>query len=297
VNELPSGIIPILATAFDSAGRIDERSFVRQVEMCVSDGVSAVAMFGLASEYYKLSDCERDRLARVTVDAAGGRVPVILSITPHARELAVAEARRFAAAGADALMVIPPSFLAPPEEAILSHVGAVANAVSLPVIVQYAPAHTGRTIEPSAFARLAEIYPNVAAVKIDMAPSAPFVAALRQASGERLALYVGYMGLDLPDAFDAGAAGCMPTASLARMYVEFWRLLGTDRRRGGLSHTTAFPAIQFLMQSVEFLIACEKRLLVRRGIFDTAYSRAPFATLADLDIAQLEEFIHAEVPA
>jgi 2-keto-3-deoxy-L-arabinonate dehydratase len=296
VKQLPSGIVPILATPFDHSGAVDEPSFVRQVHMCVENGVSAVAMFGLASEYYKLSDEERDRLARLTVEAAGGRLPVILSVTPHARELAVEEARRFAAAGADALMVMPPFFLGPAEEAIVAHIAAVAASVDAPVIVQYAPAQTGRAIEPAIFAQLADKHPNIHAIKVDMARAAPYVAALKQASADRLAVYAGYMGLDLPEAFEAGAAGCMPTASLAPTYVEQWRLLGTERQRARVSHARLLPAIQFVMQSVEFLIACEKRLLVKRGIFDTSYCRAPSVVFTDSDLVQLDRLISDEVP-
>jgi len=282
---LPDGIIPILATAFDSSGRLDQSSFVRQVNACIDDGAGAVAMFGLASEYYKLSDSERGHLARVTVEAARGRVPVILSVTPHARELAVEEARRFAALGASALMIMPPFFLGPSEQAIMSHVASVAEAVSIPVVVQYAPLQTGRSIDPETFIQLAAQHGNIAGVKVDTVPTGPYLAAL-----PGLRTYVGYLGLHLPEAVERGAAGCMPSASLTRSFVHCWSELHATGGQGRRTHASLLPVLNFMMQNVEFMIACEKRLLVRRGIFDAAYCRAPHATLDDVQARELDQY-------
>jgi dihydrodipicolinate synthase/N-acetylneuraminate lyase len=53
-------------------------------------------MFGLASEYYKLADAERDLLAKLLVKRVARRCQVILSVTQHSTRLAVAEATRAA---------------------------------------------------------------------------------------------------------------------------------------------------------------------------------------------------------
>jgi dihydrodipicolinate synthase/N-acetylneuraminate lyase len=283
VPRLPSGIIPILATAFDSSGGLDESSFVRQVGACIDDGAAAVAMFGLASEYYKLSDSERDRLARLTVEAARQRVPVILSVTPHARELAVEEALRFQALGASALMVMPPFFLGPSEHAIIAHVAAIADAVRIPVIVQYAPLQTGRSIDPKVFVQLSSEHPNMVGVKVDMVPTGPYLAALAG-----LSTYVGYLGLHLPEAVERGASGCMPSASLTPAFVRCWDELLKVNEQGRKTHGALLPGLNFMMQSVEFLIACEKRLLVARGVFESACPRAPYVTLDDVQARELD---------
>ena len=53
------GIYPILATPFQSSGELDENSFERLIEFLVVSGVHGLTLFGLAGEYYKLSDDER----------------------------------------------------------------------------------------------------------------------------------------------------------------------------------------------------------------------------------------------
>lgn len=59
------GVIPILPTPFAPSGEIDDEGFAQAIEVAISIGVHGVAMFGMASEHYKLSDAEKAHLTRV----------------------------------------------------------------------------------------------------------------------------------------------------------------------------------------------------------------------------------------
>ncbi|MGH9402742.1 MAG: dihydrodipicolinate synthase family protein [Terriglobia bacterium] len=282
------GIIPILATPFTERGEVDGESFRRLVEASVWDGIHGLAMFGLGSEYYKLSDAERLSLMELLIGQANGRVPIVLSITHHARDVAVRQAREAVAMGADAVMIMPPFFLGPSVDAIVRHIEAVARAVTVPIIVQYAPLQTGKIISPEAFAELHREHPNVTHVKVDTVPSGTTITALQQASGGSLKTIVGYMGLHLPEDVTRGVAGCAPSASLGRAFVHLWNLLCQGGDEGRIFHQHLLPMLNFMMQSVEMLIACEKLLLVRRGIFPSACSREPAFRLDSFQLAELE---------
>lgn len=274
-----SGIIPVLSTPFDERGEVDLEGFERVVEFAITGGANALAMFGLASEYYKLDDTERRQLQSVLLRTARGRVPVIVSITHHATEIAVRQAIEAENEGADALMILPPFFLNPTEDAILAHVEAIIGSVHTPTLLQYAPAETGLTA-----AMVAKLPIN--AVKIDAANS---VDALLSLSHFRSKL-VGYMGLDLPQAVSAGCSGCMPTASLTSQFVEIWELLMRDHEAGKAKHSQILPLLNFMMQSVEFLISAEKHHLCSRGIIKNPYCRRPAALLSKSDVEQLSKY-------
>lgn len=66
------GCYPILATPFCPGGEIDEESVVRLVRHLRTVGLPGFTMFGLASEFYKLSDADRKALIEAAFDA---RVP------------------------------------------------------------------------------------------------------------------------------------------------------------------------------------------------------------------------------
>lgn len=283
-----AGIIPVLATPFTERGEVDLESFERQVESGIVAGVNGLAMFGLASEYYKLTAAERETLTRTLLRRVARRVPVIVSITSHATEVAAEEARIAAAMGADALMVLPPFFLHPPTDQIVKHLEIVAQSVAVPIVIQYAPAQTGVPIGAGIFADLQRRCPNVNYIKVDALPSGPTVSAIRKVSQDTLQTLTGYMGLDLPEALARGAAGCMPTLSLSRAFLRLFELLRTCEADGRSLHRRLLPLLQFLMQSVEILIAGEKYLLSRQGILASRYSRSPSASLDSYQTAELD---------
>lgn len=266
------GVIPILPTPFTAAGMVDDEGFANVIEAAIASGVNGLAMFGVASEYYKLADAERFHLVEVLVQKVAKRCPVVVSIVPHATQVAVAEAVRAIEAGADAIMVMPPFFLAPTTDAIVRHIHDIAAAVPVPVIVQYAPLQTGRTIEMQVFAQLRSKFPNISHIKVDLIPSGPTISSLREHSLESL---VGYMGLHLPEDFHRGVGGVMPTVSVCQAFVKIWKLLAHDEQQARRLHSEVLPLLNFMMQSIEFLIACEKELLVHRGILCSAYCREP----------------------
>lgn len=278
------GVIPILPTPFTTQGEVDEAGFRRVIDAAIAAGVAGVTMFGLASEYYKLADAERDRLTKVLVEHTAKRCPTIISITPHATQLAVSEAEHAANYGADALMLMPPFFLGTPIPDIMSHIRAVASAVRIPVIIQYAPLQTGRVIDAASFAALCRELPNISHVKVDLVPSGPTVSSLTANAVKSL---VGYMGLHLPEDAARGTGGVMPTVSVAVGMVKLWNTLAQDTAAARQLHAEILPFMNFVMQSVEFLIACEKHLLVEAGLLQSAFSRAPAYTLDATQRAEL----------
>lgn len=287
------GVIPILPTPFNCKGEVEEGDFLQVIEASLADGVHGLAMFGLASEAYKLTDQEKRRLTELLIEQVAGRIPVIISVFHHSLEVAVPEARRAAEAGADAIMVMPPYLMSPGEAAVRGHIGAIASAVDLPVIVQYAPLQTGTSLSPQTLAEIHDEHPNVTHVKVDLVPSGPTISSLKSCSQNRLGSMVGYMGLHLPDDVRRGVSAVMPTVSVGRIFVRLFHLLQEDPDQGRKLHERLLPLLNFMMQSVEMLIAVEKQLLVKRGILSSAYCRRPAWTLDSFHLAELEEHVTA----
>ena len=57
------GICPIIATPFTSEGEVDYHSLEKLIRWMADGGCHALTLFGIAGEYYKLSDEERRRNA------------------------------------------------------------------------------------------------------------------------------------------------------------------------------------------------------------------------------------------
>ena len=291
------GIYPILATPFQSSGELDENSFERLIEFLVVSGVHGLTLFGLAGEYYKLSDDERRALRGIFLARTQGRLARIVSVTEHSVEVACKRAREAAEAGADALMVMPPFFLSPDPGAVGDHIREIARAVQISLLVQYSPNQTGLRLPARFFAELAEEFPHVHYVKVDSTPAGAMISSLIKEFRGRIKPFIGYAGLQMVDAFARGAIGCMPGCSLPESYLEVYAaLVRGDRKQAAALHSRLLPLINYMMQSLEFIIQCEKTILCWRGIIDSDYCRRPGMRLTEDDLRSLRELLDSATP-
>ena len=288
-----SGIVPIVAATFTHTGALDEDSFQVLIRHLLTTNASALTLFGLATEFYKLADNDRARMQAFLLaeTVRSESVAGIISITDHSWEVASQRARDAEAQGADALMLLPPYFLGPSEDAILDHLKHVIGSVKIPVIVQYAPVQTGVRISPDVFLKLRDAFPNADFIKVETQPPGPYVSQLVERSQGRLKSLVGYAGVQMPDALARGAVGIQPGCSFTEIYVELWRLWQTDKTGFQIFHNNLLPYINYWMQGVELIIKVEKVILKQRGIIASDYCRSPTYTLDEHELMQIENFM------
>jgi dihydrodipicolinate synthase/N-acetylneuraminate lyase len=291
VDEL-RGSYPILATPFTPDGEIDDEGVARLVRHLREAGLPGFTMFGLASEFYKLSDADREVLIRHAFEVRAPDQTVIVSVTAHSWEVAVKQARRAEEAGADALMLLPPFFLGPSEADLRRHVLEVAGVASLPVMVQYAPAQTGVAVTADFFLRLNEEAPNVRYVKVESVPPGPMISAITDGSGGVVKCLVGYGGLQLLDALSRGAVGVQPASGVADYYPHILRAFDEgDLDRAYALHADLLPLVNLLMQGIEPLNRLEKVILKRRGLIASDYCRAVSYEPDEHTLAELDRFV------
>ncbi|WP_422528505.1 dihydrodipicolinate synthase family protein [Serratia fonticola] len=286
-----NGVNPITAVPFTHAGDLDEASFVRLLEDLAASGAQGTTLFGIASEFPKLNDYERDRLAQIFVSTlAGGPLYRAMSVTDHSTEQAVWRARQYAELGVDALMLLPPFFLQPSPQAIQEHIYAVLAAVNIPVMVQYAPGETGLAIPPTQLADIAARFPH-AVFKIECNPPVDYTREFL-ASAPQASVLNGYAGLYMLQMLAAGGKGVMPGCSFTQVYVRIYRhWLAGEHALAQALHQTLLAYIQRWMGHCEYIIQVEKTILHRRGIIATDFCRRPGWTLSKDDHQQIEQFI------
>src|SRR5690349_14217151 len=288
-----SGIVPIVAATFTSSGTLDEDSFQSLIRHLIATNSSALTLFGLATEFYKLTDDDRARMQRLMLaeTTRSETVAGIISITAHSWEVACQRARAAEAQGVDGLMLLPPYFLGPSEDAILEHLKQVIGSVKIPVIVQYAPLQTGVRISPEVFLKLRSALPNADFIKVETQPPGRYVSQLMKQSQGLLKSLVGYAGVQMPDVLARGAVGIQPGCSFTEIYIELWRLWEVDKPAFLILHHKLLPYISYWMQSVELIIKAEKVILKRRGIIASDYCRSPSYTLDEREQLRIDQFM------
>lgn len=291
------GVSPVLAVPFHDSGALDTDGFGAIVEHVLSSGVTSTLLFGLASEFHKLTDAERDQLTGMLLERTRRLegFAAICSVTDHATYPAVRRAQSYQALGADAINVLPPHFLAPSPRAVIDHLDAVMAAVDIPVIVQYAPAQTGTSLSPRDLGELAAEHDNFGIVKVESGPPGPMIAAL---AGHGLASFVGQAGLHLPNALAAGAIGVQPGCSMIPLYQRIWVAIDAgDEAAWRAAHGALLPAIVQWMTGVETIVQAEKTILARLGVIDCDHCRPPGAPLDAFSLALVDDVVTRLVTA
>jgi 4-hydroxy-tetrahydrodipicolinate synthase len=275
------GCIPIVATPFTQEGAIDEVGLRAEVEHLIARGVHGLAAPAIASEGYKLAEAEQQRVAAIVVETAGRRVPVVVSADGNGTDVAVMRARRAAALGAAALMVLPPMFIKPDGENLYRYYQRIARAVDVEIMVQDAPQLTGVAMPASMLARLNRDCPNITSVKIEGTPAGPKTGEVLALSDNRMDVFSGWGGLSFWEGLQRGAKGCMPAANFGPALAR----VDDDYRSGRYAEARELfsrltPFISWSMQSVDLSVWCAKEALRREGIIQAAVLREP-ASLPD----------------
>lgn len=287
------GVCPVVETPFTPDGQIDVASFRTLIRSLAEAGVRNVMYPGFASEFYKLTELERDELTGVTLEEAHRHGMVVaVSIPDHATIVAVERARRAVEQGADMINILPPHVQSPSGAAVRAHIRAVLDAIgSTPAILQYAPAQTGTALDATIIAELAAVSPNLVQVKVESVPPGQLISALRQAAPE-LSCVVGYAGVQLIDALRRGAVGVQPGSSFPEIYLAIWSAWDRGEHEEATAlHARLLPYISYWMQSVELIIAAEKEISARRGILTSAACRAPARELDSEEHEMITRFL------
>ncbi|WP_332455770.1 dihydrodipicolinate synthase family protein [Petrimonas sp.] len=270
------GITPAIAATFKENGEYDYESYTHLIRVMIKGGVHGVTLFAIAGEYYKLTEEEEKKLVEITVEECRkGRVQSIISITKHASEVAAKWARYVQDAGADCLMLLPPFFLKPSAASIIEHVKMVNDAVSIPIMFQYAPDQTGVAIAPEVLVKMSRELENVKILKIENKPPGKYVSRLKEEDSD-VEIFVGNAGFQMIENFDRGAGGVLPGCSMFDIYLKIYRLYREGKRQEAMMvHNDLVAMLNHIRQNVEMIICFEKKILKRRGFIASDYCRKP----------------------
>ncbi|TKC92249.1 4-hydroxy-tetrahydrodipicolinate synthase [Trinickia terrae] len=158
------GIVPALITPMTAGEEIDEAGLRTLVDRLIDAGVHALFVLGTNGEFIALSEAEKLRVARIAVDQARSRVPVIAGTGAYATRDVIALNQKMQDAGVDAVSVITPYFNGASQQELYTHYERIARATSLPVMLYTIPAKAGVTLTVDTVRRLAEI-PNIRGIK------------------------------------------------------------------------------------------------------------------------------------
>lgn len=207
-------VLTAMVTPFTTDGALNVDGARKLATHLVDNGSDGVVLAGTTGESPTLSHEEKLALFGAVIDEIGDRATVIAGTGSSNTAETIQLTKEAAGLGAAAALVVTPYYSKPPQNALLAHFTAVADASPIPVMVYDVPPRTSRRIEISTMVELAahrQIVADKDAVG-DASETAKLRAALDAAGREDFEIYSGDDGLLLPQ-LAAGAVGIVSVCS------------------------------------------------------------------------------------
>lgn len=200
------GSYPPVVTPF-RAGQVDYDKFAQLVEHQVREGSHGVVVTGTTGEPSSLTLEERARLVKVAVEAVRRRIPVVAATGSQSLAETLDLSARAEKAGADALLVVTPYYIRPPQNGLVEYFVEVGRRTSLPLLIYHIPGRAAVSIQPATVVKIAERTSNLVGMKHavnDLEALSEFLVRL----GPEFRIFCGLEALSFP-MLAVGAAGLM----------------------------------------------------------------------------------------
>jgi 4-hydroxy-tetrahydrodipicolinate synthase len=160
-----SGVIPYLVSpVHPKSGRVQTKVLARLCRDLARKGVHGLSPLGSTGEFAYLSADQRHEIVGTVIEAAAGKLPVIPGVASCTTADAVAQARAYEKLGANGILAILEAYFPVDDEGVYQYFKAIADAVSVPVVLYTNPNFQRSDLTLPVIDRLSRI-PNIRYIK------------------------------------------------------------------------------------------------------------------------------------
>ncbi|HIF77514.1 MAG TPA: dihydrodipicolinate synthase family protein [Sulfitobacter sp.] len=275
-----SGIWPVAPTPFNDDGTVDYEGMKRVIDCMVDQGSDGICILANFSEQFLITDEERRLWSEVSLKHMAGRLPVIVTISHYATQIAVARAQHAKDHGAAMVMMMPPyhgALLKGSAEQSFEQFAQVGE-VGIPIMVQDAPL-SGVDLPVPLLVRMAREIEEVRLFKIECPQAATKLRDLIAAGGDAIeGPFDGEEAITLLADLEAGATGAMTSAMIPdQIKPVIDHFAAGDLRAATDAYARVLPAVNHENRQCGFRSA--KAAMVEGGVIRSEFCRHPIAPL------------------
>ena len=131
------GVFASTSTPFNARGDLQLDRVKPHIDWILADGAHAISPLGSSGEFTALEIADRKRVLEAVLAANAGRVPVVAGTHHYSTRLTIDLSRHAQQAGADALLIVPPYYMALTPSQVMEHYRRIAESVSIPIVVYH----------------------------------------------------------------------------------------------------------------------------------------------------------------
>lgn len=188
-NTVFTGAGVAIVTPMNTDGSVNYAKLRELIDFQIENSTDAIIICGTTGESSTLTDSEHVECIRIAVEQTRKRVPVIAGTGSNDTRYAIELSKEAQGLGADALLVVSPYYNKTSQRGLVAHFTAIADSVSIPIILYNIPPRTNVNIAIDTFVELSK-HKNIVAVK-EAGGSISYVAEIIAACGENLDVYSG----------------------------------------------------------------------------------------------------------
>ncbi len=219
------GSIPPVVTPFRGAA-VDYDAYAGLIEFQVAEGSHGVLVNGTTAEPSTLTTEERNKLVDVAIETVRGRVPVVTATGSQSLAETELLTRHAVKTGADALLIVTPYYIKPPQRGLVEYYLSLASQHDTPWMIYHIPGRTAVNVTLDSMKAIREGSANFVGMK-HAVNDLGFVTECLAALGDDFKVFVGLEELSFP-MMTIGACGLMNAVGnlrpgiLAQMCEAIW---------------------------------------------------------------------------
>lgn len=243
------GVCSAVPTPFNEKG-VNIKEFIKFLEFQISNNVDSILVCGTTGESSTMTKEEKIQVIKCAVEVSNGKIPIIVGTGSNNTIQSIEMSKMAENLGADGVLLVTPYYNKTTQTGLIAHYKAIADSISIPIILYNVPSRTGLNINPETCWELSKIE-NIVAIK-EASGNLSQVAQIAHLCRDNLHIYSGNDDQVIPICSLGGLGVISVLSNIKPQYAHnmVWDFLNGDIESAKKKQLDAIPLINSLFSEV-----------------------------------------------
>lgn len=266
-----------IPTPFDKNG-VNIEELKKFLKFQIENKIDALIVCGTTGESSTMTRDEKIEVIKCALEVSNGRVPIIAGTGSNNTKEAIEMSKIAESLGVDGVLLVTPYYNKTTQSGLIAHYKAIADSISIPIVLYSVPSRTGVNITPETCLELSKIE-NIVAIK-EASGNISQIAQIANLCGDNLHIYSGNDDQSIPICSLGGLGVISVLSNIKPEYTHdmIWNFLNGNIDSAKKMQLDSLPLINALFSEVNPIPV--KAALNEMG-FDFGIPRLPLVEMSE----------------